>query len=287
MLLIVKSSLFERIKERGDSLSPKQAQLAKYLINNYKTAAFQTIAQIARESNVSEATVVRLAMFLGYSGFPEMLDDLQAVVRHELQAFETIRRTYRGDQLKKLNILETVVNNDQRNINRLFESVTIRDIEAVVDTICASDRIFVIGSYSSGYLAQYFGYNLAKVKKNVVTLSRDSTDAFNFYLSCDHKTAAFIFSFPRYPRKMQLLGEAFRNKDATVIGITDSILSPLKAVSNQLLVIPQQYTSFTDPGCSIMLLLQAILMEYVSRNSEEVECSLEQFDEYVDCIKFL
>jgi len=109
MLLIVKSSLFERIKERGDSLSPKQAQLAKYLINNYKTAAFQTIAQIARESNVSEATVVRLAMFLGYSGFPEMLDDLQAVVRHELQAFETIRRTYRGDQLKKHNILFTML----------------------------------------------------------------------------------------------------------------------------------------------------------------------------------
>jgi len=268
-------------------LSPKQVQLANYLINNYKTAAFQTIAQMAKESNVSEATVVRLATFLNYSGFPEMLEDLQAVVQHELQAFETIRHTYKGDQLKRLNILETVVNNDQRNINRLFESVTIEDIGRTVDTICNSDRIFVIGSYSSGYLAQYFGYNLSKVKKNVATLSRDSTDAFNFYLSCDRKTAVFIFSFPRYPRKMQLLGEAFQKKKATVVGITDSILSPLKAVSNQLLVIPQQYTSFTDPGCSIMLLLQAIIMEYISRNPDEAEAYLQQFDEYVDCIKFL
>ncbi len=281
------NSLFERIKEKGDELSPKQVQLANYLINNYKAAAFQTIAQMAKESNVSEATVVRLATFLNYSGFPEMLEDLQAVVQHELQAFETIRHTYKGDQLKRLNILETVVNNDQRNINRLFESVTIEDIGRTVDTICNSDRIFVIGSYSSGYLAQYFGYNLSKVKKNVATLSRDSTDAFNFYLSCDRKTAVFIFSFPRYPRKMQLLGEAFQKKKATVVGITDSILSPLKAVSNQLLVIPQQYTSFTDPGCSIMLLLQAIIMEYISRNPDEAEAYLQQFDEYVDCIKFL
>jgi len=286
-LLAVNNSLFERIKEKGDELSPKQVQLANYLINNYKTAAFQTVAQMAKESNVSEATVVRLAMFLDYSGFPEMLDDLQAVVQHELQAFETIRHTYKGDQLKQLNILETVVNNDQRNINRLFESVTISDIEATVDTIYNSDRVFVIGSYSSGYLAQYFGYNLSKVKKNVVTLSRDSTDAFNFFLSCDNKTTAVIFSFPRYPRKMQLLGEAFRKKKATVIGVTDSILSPLKAVSNHLLVIPQQYTSFTDPGCSIMLLLQAIIMEYISRNPDETEYCLQQFDEYVDCIKFL
>lgn len=283
----MKSTLFERIKEKSDSLSPKQAQLAKYLINNYKAAAFQTIAQIARESEVSEATVVRLANFLDYSGFPEMLEDLQAVVRHELQAFETIRHTYKGNQLRQLNMLETMVNNDLYNINRLFESVTGKDIETVVDQICDSEQVFVIGSYSSGYLAQYFGYNLAKVKQNVVTLSRDSTDAFNFFLSCNEKTSAFIFSFPRYPRKMQLLGEAFRKKGARVIGVTDSIMSPLKAVSHQLLVIPQRYTSFTDPGCSIMLLLQTILMEYVARNPDEMEKCLQEFDQYVDCIKFL
>ncbi|HED24443.1 MAG TPA: MurR/RpiR family transcriptional regulator [Firmicutes bacterium] len=285
--MVVKNVLFDKIKEKGDFLSPKQTQLAKYLINNYKTAAFQTIAQIAREAGVSEATVVRLAAALDYAGFPEMLEDLQAVVQYELEAVETIRHTYKADQLKKLNILETVVNNDLRNINRLFDSISMEEIKTVVDTICSCDKVYVIGSYSSGYLAQYFGYNLGKVKKNVITLSRDSTDAFNFFLSCNRKTAVFIFSFPRYPRKMQLLGEAFKKKGATIVGVTDSILSPLKAVSHHLLVIPQQYTSFSDPGCSIMLFLQAIIMEYISRNPKQAEHGLQQFDEYVDYIKFL
>lgn len=285
--MVENNSLFERVKQKGDELSPKQAQLAKYLISNYKTAAFQTIAQIAKEANVSEATVVRLAAFLDYSGFPEMLEAMQAIVQHELRAFDTIRYTYKGDQLKQLNILETVVKNDQVNINKLFESITLADIQAAVDAICNAEKIFVIGSYSSGYLAQYFGYTLAKVKKNVVTISRDSTDAYNHFLSSDYQTTVFIFSFPRYPRKMQLLGEAFREKGATVIGVTDSILSPLKAVSNHLLAIPQQYTSFTDPGCSIMLLLQAIVMEYISRNPDQAEECLQQFDEYVNHIKFL
>ncbi len=285
--MAVNSTFFDRIEKVSDSLSPKQAQLAEYLINNYKTAAFQTIAQIAREANVSEATVVRLATFLNYSGFPEMLEDLQAVVQHELEAFDTIRHTYKGDELKQLNILETVVNNDQRNINRLLESIDIQDIETVVDTICRSDKVYIIGSYSSGYLAQYFGYNLAKVKKQVSVLSRDSTDAYNYYLSCDSRTAVFIFSFPRYPKKMQLLGEAFKKKGATVIGISDSILSPLKAAATYLLAIPQQYTSFSDPGCSVMLLLQAIIMEYISRDPEQAEACLQEFDDYVEQIKFL
>lgn len=281
------NSFFDRVEKKGESLSPKQAQLAKHLISNYKTVAFQTIAQIAREANVSEATVVRLATFLDYSGFPEMLEDLQAVVQHELEAFETIRHTYNGDDLKQLNILETVVSNDQRNISSLFENITVSDIETVVDIIWNANKVYIIGSYSSGYLAQYFGYTLAKVKKNVITVSRDSTDAYNYFLSSDSKTAVFIFSFPRYPQKMQLLGEAFKKKGATVVGVTDSILSPLKAVSHYLLAVPQQYTSFSDPSCSIMFLLQAIIMEYISRNPGQTEKCLQQFDEYIEHIKFL
>ncbi len=285
--MAVNNSLFEKIKEKGDDLSPKQAQLAKYLINNYKTAAFQTIAQIAKEADVSEATVVRLATFLDYSGFPEMLDDLQEIVQYELEAFETIRYTYKGDQLKQLNILETVVKNDQRNINRLFDSISIEDIKKVVDTICDSEMIYVLGSYASGHLAQYFGYNLGKVKKNVIIFNRDSSDIYNHYLSCCKKTAVIIFSFPRYPHIDRLLGEAFKNKGATVIGITDSILSPLKAVSHHMLAIPQQYTSFSDPVCSIMFLMQAIIMEYISRDPGQAEQCLQIFDEYANQIKFI
>lgn len=283
----MKNSLFEKVKEKGEELTPKQAQLAKYLINNYKTAAFQTIAQIAREADVSEATVVRLATFLDYNGFPEMLEDLQQVVQHELAAFETIRNTYKGEQLKQLNILETVVNNDQRNINRLFDNISIDDIETVVDTICEAEQVFIIGSFSSAYLAQYFGYNLGKVKKKVTTLCGDSKDVYNQYLSCCAKTAVYIISFPRYPHVDQLLGEAFRKKGATVVGITDSFLSPLKAVSHHLLVIPQQYTSFSDPSCSVLLLLQAVIMRYISRNPDQTEACLQEFDRFVEQLKIL
>ncbi len=284
--MAVNNTLFEKIKEKSDQLSPKQAQLAKYLIDNYKTAAFQTIAQIAKDADVSEATVVRLAIFLDYSGFPEMLEDMQEMVQHELEAFETIRYTYRGDQLKQLNILETVVNNEQKNLSKLLDSISIEEVTRVVDTICAVDQIYVVGSFASRHMAQYFGYNLGKVKRNVTTLNSCSPDIYNQYLSCDEKTAVIIFSFPRYPHIDRLLGEAFAKKGATVVGITDSILSPLKAVTSYQLVVPQQYTSFSDPVSSIMLLMQAVIMEYISRDPEQAEKCLEEFDEYADQTKF-
>jgi DNA-binding MurR/RpiR family transcriptional regulator len=284
--LDLSNSIFERVKEKGDGLSPKQVQLARHLINNYKAAAFQTITQIGRAANVSEATVVRLAASLDYSGFPEMLDDLQKIVQHELKAYETIRHTYKGDQLKGLNIIETVINNEQRNLTRLPENIKISEIEQVADMIYSADQVIIVGLYAASYLAQYFGYNLGKIKENVTTINKDSMDVYNLLLQCSSNTTVFMISLPRYPKKLISLGEVFRKKGASVIGITDSYLSPLKAVSTMLLAVPQQYTSFSDPGCAIMLLLQAITMEYLARNPDHTEESLQQFDDYVEQMKF-
>jgi len=80
----------------------------------------------------------------------------------------------------------------------------------------------------------------------------------------------FVFSFPRYLQRAQEIGELFKKRKAKTIGISDSVLSPLKAVSNQLLVIPQHYTSFSDPCCAFLLLMQAIIMEYISKKKKSI-----------------
>jgi DNA-binding MurR/RpiR family transcriptional regulator len=275
-------NFFDRVKEKSNSLSPKQAQLAKYLLENYKKVAFQNLTQIAKDADVSESTVFRLANFLNYPGFPEMLEDLKKIVQYELVAYKSIRNTFKGEQLQKLNILETVVNNHQISLDKMLKNITLEDIKKVVDAIEQSNQIIVIGFYFSGYLAQYLGYTLSKVKSNVRIFNKDSIELNNLFLSCDENTTVFMFAFPRYSKKIQQIGEMLQKKRTTNIGITDSILSPLKTFSNQLLVIPIHYISFTEPCCPVLLLLQAIVMEYVSRNTKNVEENLKIFDEYVE-----
>lgn len=280
------NSFFEKVKEKSHELSPKHTQLAKYLMNNYKSAAFQNIIQIAKDAEVSEATVVRLATTLDYSGFPEMLEDLKKIVQYELSAFENIRNTYKGEKIKQLNVLETVVNNDQENVQKTLQSVLLSDIESTADAIEASRKVIIVGLYASSFLAQYFGYNLGKVKENVHIINEDSIILHNLLLDCGPDTIVFVIAFPRYPKKMQHFGEVFKKKGANVIGITDSILSPLKAVSNKLLIVPLRYMSFTDPCCAVLFLIQSIIMEFMSRDPEGVEEKLRDFDDYVEQMKY-
>ncbi|QGU00370.1 hypothetical protein SYNTR_1776 [Candidatus Syntrophocurvum alkaliphilum] len=278
------NTFFEKIKQKSDKLSPKQAQLAKYIMDNYKKAAFQNLTQIAKEADVSESTVVRLSTTLDYSGFIEMSNDLQDIVQHELKAYDSIRNTLKGENLKELNILLTVINNDQKNMDTLVDSVSMQEIEEVVARIEESNKVIVVGLYSSSYMAEYLGYTLGKVKTDVVVINKDSMDAHNLILACDEKTTVIMLSFPRYPKHLKNLGEAFRNKGATIIGITDSVFSPLKVFTDKLLIVPLKYMSFSDPCGPILLLLQAIIVEYVARNPEDTEHKLKQFDEYANQI---
>jgi len=273
------NGFFEKVKEKGDELSPKQRQLAKYILDNYKEAAFQKLTRLAKSANVSEATVVRFTTSLGYSGFSEMMADLQKLLRHELDVFDRVTDT---PGKKELNIIETVANNEKGNIKKLLENMSVELIENTVDIIDRSNKVIVAGFNFASFLAEFTVYNLGKVKPNVYIINRDNSNSLNnLLLSCDESTALILFSFPRYPKKIQQLGELFKKRGATVIGISDSILSPLKVVSDHLLLIPLNNMSFVDPCSSILLVIQAVIMEYMSRNPSSAEDNLNQFNDFV------
>jgi DNA-binding MurR/RpiR family transcriptional regulator len=277
--LYSQNTFFERLKEKKEHFSPKQAQLVKYIVNNYKKAAFQNLTQIAKESEVSEATIVRLADALGYSGFSEMSEDLQKIVQHELSTLERFKNTAKEDNL---NTFELIINNDQKNLNRLLKTISFEVIEQVVCSIENSEQIIIAGFHHSTYLAEFFGYTLGKLKSSVTILSRNNIDFHNSLISCNEKTTAIMFSFPRYPKIIQKLGKMFQEKNVNVIGITDNILSPVKNVTDQLLIVPMQYVTFTDHCSSVLTLIQAIIVEYASRNPQITEQNFQEFDKYVD-----
>ena len=66
-----KNDLSNRINESYSKLSKGQKLLATYITDNYDKAVFLTAAKLGEVVGVSESTVVRFAMHLGYRGYPE------------------------------------------------------------------------------------------------------------------------------------------------------------------------------------------------------------------------
>src|SRR5579864_8381734 len=69
--------LAQGIKQSLSKMSPRLRQVAEYVLAHYDRASFLSAAQLGHEAGVSEATVVRFAMTLGYPGYARFQDVLQ------------------------------------------------------------------------------------------------------------------------------------------------------------------------------------------------------------------
>ena len=70
------SSLEARVAAGFAELAPAEQRVAEYLRNNRREVIFATAAEIAAITDTSDATVVRTAKALGYSGLPELKQEV-------------------------------------------------------------------------------------------------------------------------------------------------------------------------------------------------------------------
>ena len=88
------NELLNRIKEHYPTLSKGQKRLADYIGANYDKAVFLTAAKLGKAVGVSESTVVRFAMQLGFKGYPGFQKALEELVRNKLNSIQRMEVTY-------------------------------------------------------------------------------------------------------------------------------------------------------------------------------------------------
>src|SRR5881394_3963543 len=111
--------LLKRLKEGADAFSRNQRALARHVLRNYESVAFATVSQLAEESGVSEATIVRFAKALDFSGYPEFQKEVRRLLRADLRGVERFKL---GAELKagQETPLDAVVASERENISALY-----------------------------------------------------------------------------------------------------------------------------------------------------------------------
>ncbi|MFY9567801.1 MAG: N-acetylmannosamine kinase, partial [Acetivibrionales bacterium] len=95
-------------------LSKGQKLIVDYITNHYDKAAFMTAARLGEAVGVSESTVVRFALELGYEGYPKMQKVLQEMVKNKLTAIQ--RMEISSSRIDEYNILKSVLQSDMEKI---------------------------------------------------------------------------------------------------------------------------------------------------------------------------
>ena len=272
------TNLLVRLDSCRKDFSKGQRRIAAYIEEHYDTAAFMTAAKLGETVGVSESTVVRFATQIGYSGYPYLQKAMQEMIRDKLNSIQRIEVT--TGRIGDGDVVEAVLNQDIDKIKRTIEEVSREDFAASVEAITAADHIYIFGVKSASHIANFFGYYLDLLFGNVTMLNSTSkTTTYEKLFRITERDVMIGISFPRYSTMAVDAMSFARDRGAQVIAITDSMISPLVANADSVLLARSDIASVVDTLVAPLSLINALLVAIVIRCKDRITDTLTDLEQ--------
>jgi len=270
------NDLLNRIEKNYIKLSKGQKRIADFILQNYDKVAFMTASTLGDSTGVSESTVVRFANALGYDGYPKLQKGLQESIKTKLttvQRFELSK-----DLEKESSYTKKVMNADMDNIRRTLDGVDEETMNQIVEEIHTARRVYILGMRSSSVLANYLGFYLNFILKDVVVVTAGALDVFDHLVNITKDDLLITISFPRYAKRTFEIVEFATTQGATIIGITDSPMAPLVPMVKYSLFARYGMNTFIDSLVAPMSLINALIQSVSIKEMERVEENFEKLE---------
>ncbi|HET6530637.1 MAG TPA: MurR/RpiR family transcriptional regulator [Actinoplanes sp.] len=254
---------------QGARLTPTQRRIAHSLVQHAPDAAYLSAAEVAELAGVSQPSVTRFAMALGFSGYPAL--------RRQLRAFTVTTPVDAAAE----NEMQRAVRAEARHLDRLREQLG--DLAAVREAakmLVASRPLPVLGLRAAAPLAAYFGYFAAKVHPDVRMLDAGGSQLLD---RLDQARAAgagamLAIVLPRYPREtLEVMREA-RADGCAVVAITDSAVSPAAELADVTLPAAVGTQLVFDLHAGPMAMAMVLLHAMCDAAPEPAQRRLEEFE---------
>ena len=274
-------NLLSEIEIRMPSFSKGQKLISNYILENYDKAAYMTASKLGKIVQVSESTVVRFAIELGFEGYPEFQHALQEIVRTRLTAAQRMEVT--NSLIGDGDILSKVLMGDAEKIKRTLEDIDASAFEEAVQILAGAKNIYILGVRASASLAGFLAHGLRMISDNVKFVQTTSgSEMFEQIMNIGENDVMVAISFPRYSKRMKNAVSFAKHAGANVIAITDSTASPIAPSADQLLLAKSDMASFADSLVAPMSIINALIVALSRVKQDELRVRLRLLEEIWD-----
>ena len=172
-----------------------------------------------------------------------------------------------------------VFHSDMEKLRQTAENVSREEFKAAVEAILKAKRVYIMGVRSVAPLANFLCYYLNYMFNNVHVISGSSAgEMFERIVGVNSEDVVIAFSFPRYSASTTKGAKYCRSAGATVIGITDSKLSPLGSNSDHVLIAKSDMVSLVDSLVAPLSLVNALIVAIAARREKELSHRLSNLE---------
>lgn len=275
------NDLISLIQQKYDDFSKGQKLIANYILEHYDKAAYVTAAKLGEIVGVSESTVVRFAIELGFDGYPKLQKVLQELIKSKLTAVQRIEVS--SNRINEDNILKSVLQSDMDKIKITLEQLDHDNFNEVVETILKANRIFILGVRSSAPLASFLGFYFNLIFDNIRLVHTTSvSEMFEQIIIAQPGDVVIGISYPRYSRRTIKAMQFAKKQGVKVIAITDSVESPVAQCADHALFARSDMASFVDSLVAPLSVINALIVAVGMRRKDHVYQTFEKLEKIWD-----
>ena len=264
------------LQEKDPTFSKGQRRIARYITEAYDKAAFMTANRLGKTVGVSESTVVRFAVDLGFDGYPSMQKAMQEMVLNRLTSVQRIEVA--NNRLGDQDIVSMVLHSDMEKLRKTSEILDREEFNAAVNAIIKAKRVYILGVRSVEPLANFLGYYLNYMFNNVHIVSGFGTvEMFEKIVGVNSEDVVIAFSFPRYSSTATKGAQYCRSA-----GATDNRLSPLGSNSDHVLIAKSDMVSLVDSLVAPLSVINALIVAIASKKEKELARTFENLERIWD-----
>jgi DNA-binding MurR/RpiR family transcriptional regulator len=249
------SDVADRIEQHRHLISPTERQVAEVVLRDPEAVAFGTVARVAERAGTSGASVVRLATRLGYPGFSGLQAAVQSAIGQQLRpAVERIRAERGSDVVSRT--LRAELDNVHRTLGAVVPDTFDRAVRLLADR--RSHVVVVAGDAETGVGAM-FATALSLVREGVTQVGGSDVAVARQMAGCGPDSVVVAVDLRRYERWVVEHVTRAVASGASVIAVTDSLLSPLAAQATVSFTVAAEGAGVFDSHVGTLALTNALV----------------------------
>jgi DNA-binding MurR/RpiR family transcriptional regulator len=259
-------SLDERLAARGRELSPAERRVASFFAAHPEEAAFLSAADIAQKLETSDATVVRSAQSLGYSGLPELKRELVAALRERATPASRLGTTLDdlgsgpGEALDHVLTLQIGLLEEARRTLRREE------FARAVDLLGGARRVLIYGTGPLEGIAEYGALRLARFCRQAIALAQTGRRFADDLLGITTGDAVLLMTYGEVNSEVELLLEHAASLGVPVLLLTDTLGAAYAGRVSVTLSARRARTGEWSTAATTLVVLDALLFGLAARD---------------------
>jgi len=272
-------SFFEEIQNALPKMSDAKKNVAHYLLDNWLEVVFISASKVAKKAKVSESVVVRFSQDLGYSGFPELQEALQEILKSRLVSTTSLNDVSENefyqnqdDNYKKVFDMSTKNLHDALNYNE------VSCLNSFVDKIIKAKRVLIIARKNSMGPAYLLNVHINEIYSKSQVCTGESLETLDVIKGMTTEDLIITIAIPKYSNRMAMLSDYATEKGIPQLSITNSHSNTFSKNAEVTLLTVVNSASFSNSHLTTIFLIDVILYFITLREKGEVLKSLEELN---------